>query len=130
MEEFSKQSNSIQMQNPALYEMMSKMIADMRFNAYFTMIYGVLACITLIGAIIGVPMFISGLRLRDSADEYKQYLYTGDIAAIFKGFENQKTYFFIQKVFIIVGLVFFVLYIGAIIVLIASGEFLDALDRY
>jgi len=130
MEEFSTQSNSIQMQNPALYEMMSKMIADMRFNAYFTMIYGVLACITLIGAILGVPMFISGLRLRDSADEYKQYLYTGDIAAIFKGFENQKTYFFIQKVFIIVGLVFFVLYIAAIIVLIASGEFLDALDRY
>ena len=41
-----------------------KMTSDMRFVGLFTIIYGVLTCLTIIGALIGVPTIIIGLRIR------------------------------------------------------------------
>ena len=120
----ARQAQQSESTNPTAfnYDIIFKMSKDMKFIAYFTMIVSGLACITIIGAIWGVPLFISGLRLRDASDKFNDYCRTNDIQTIFQGFEKQRTYFFIQKVFTIIGIIFTLLYIGVILVLVLSGN--------
>jgi hypothetical protein len=84
---------------------------DMRFVGWFAIIQGGLACLSIIGALIGVPILISGLRLKEAADELDSYQRNGSTAELTKALERQSRYFFIQKVILIVALVLAVLYI-------------------
>lgn len=101
----------------------SKTTNDMRFVGLFYMIYGILCCLTIIGAIAGVPLLISGIRLREAADEFAAYRDTNFLDRLYRGFERQGKYFFIQKVLIIIGIVIFVLYIILIVMLLSTGMF-------
>lgn len=83
----------------------------MKFVGLFTIIYGGLVCLSIIGAIIGIPLIIAGLRLREAADSFEVYSKSNDTATLRKGFEQQGRFFFIQKIIIIVGLVLMALYI-------------------
>ncbi len=98
-----------------------KMTTDMRFVGLFTIIYGVLTCLTIIGAIIGIPTIIIGLRIREAADQFSTYKITNNAASLRQGFEIQGKYFRLIKILIIIGLVFTVLYIIFIIYLFTSG---------
>lgn len=98
-----------------------KMTSDMRFVGLFTIIYGVLTCLTIIGALIGVPTIIIGLRMREAADQFSMYKATNNAAALRQGFELQGKYFRLIKILIIVGLVLTVLYIILIIYLFTTG---------
>jgi hypothetical protein len=98
----------------------SKLSADMRFVGIFFIIVGVLYSITIIGAILGIPLIISGLRLRESSDSFSSFLLSNDNNMLERALERQSRFFFIQKIFIIITLVVMVLYIIAIIVLIIA----------
>lgn len=102
---------SVNSGNAAFQMMVRKTIGDMRFVGIFTIIGGAFACLGIITAIIGVPVIISGLRLREAADSFSNYAAAGDFAALQQGLECQGRYFFIQKVLIIIGLVFTALYL-------------------
>ncbi|MGH7596897.1 MAG: DUF5362 domain-containing protein [bacterium] len=96
----------------AMFQMMvTKMNGDMRFVGIFNIIYGGIACLSIIGAIVGVPLIIGGIRLREAADSFEVYLRASDFAALEKGLERQSRFFFIQKVFLIVALAITGLYI-------------------
>ncbi len=97
-----------------------KMTGDMRFVGLFVIIYGVLNCITIIGALIGVPLIFAGLRMREAADQFHYFRMTNDPASMRSGFELQGRYFHIIKILIIVALVLTVLYIIFIIVFLSS----------
>lgn len=101
--------------------MFEKMVKDMRFVGMFTIIYGALTCITIIGALIGVPTIIVGLRMREAADQFSIFKATNDANAMRRGFELQGQFFKIIKILIIIGLVLTVLYFIAIIIFIVSG---------
>lgn len=109
-----------------------EMSKHMKFVGLFAIIYGALMCITIIGAILGIPYVISGLRLRESADSYLAYAEFNDTRQLMTAFEKQSSFFFIMKVFIIIGLVFLVLYaiFFASIIAFMGSEFFDALDQY
>jgi len=116
--------------SPMLQMTISKMNGDMRFVGIFYIIVGALYCITIIGAIVGIPLIISGLRVREAADSFGTYLNSNDTAFLERGFEKQGSFFFIQKVFMIITLVFIVLYIifiiafgAAMISSFGGGEF-------
>ncbi len=96
----------------------NKMSGDMRFVGVFYIIMGAIECLTIIGAIVGIPLIICGLRLRESADAYTGYMGSNDLTMLERAFERQGSFFFIQKVLMIIGLIFIVLYI---ILLIAFG---------
>ncbi|RPI66205.1 MAG: hypothetical protein EHM47_17215 [Ignavibacteriales bacterium] len=96
----------------------SKMIGDMNFVGIFYIITGALYCLSIIGAVVGIPIIISGLRVRESANQFQAYLTTNDTMALEQAIERQSRFFFIQKVLMIITLVLFVLYIIAIIVFI------------
>ncbi len=113
MQDLNNIDNQNIRQNPILHgiTLMSK---DMRFVGLFTIVYGVLNCLTIIGAIVGVPLIFMGIRLRESADHYDYYNSTGDLLALQNAIDKQYKYFNIQKIIIIVSLIFIVLYIIAI----------------
>lgn len=94
----------------------AKMTSDMRFVGLFTIIYGGLTCLSIIGAVIGIPLIIAGLRIREAAEEYNLFRTTDDNKALRRAFEKQQKYFNIIKILIIVGLVLFVLYIVFIVI--------------
>lgn len=100
-----------------------KMARDMRFVAWFNILYGGLVSLTIIGALLGVPMLIGGLRLKGSADAFDGYRRTNDLEGIAHALEQQSRYFFIQKVFVIVAIVFFILYAIIFAVAISYGLF-------
>jgi hypothetical protein len=102
---------SVSPSNPTFQTMVRKLNSDMRFVGIFTIIGGALTCLGIITAIIGVPMIISGLRLREAADSFSSYVASGDFAVLQQGLERQGRYFFIQKVFIIIALAFAALYL-------------------
>ncbi|MDZ7367697.1 MAG: DUF5362 domain-containing protein [candidate division KSB1 bacterium] len=96
----------------AMFQMMvTKLNGDMRFVGIFNIIYGAILCLSIIGAIVGVPLIIGGIRLREAADSFEVYLRSSDFTALEKGLERQGRFFFILKVFLIVGLVITGLYI-------------------
>lgn len=116
----SEQTTSIK--PPSHFQFLfEKMTSDMRFVGTFTIIYGVLCCLTIIGAIIGVPTIIIGLRIRESADQFSVYRMSNNASALKQGFELQGKYFRLIKILIIISLVFTALYIVFIIYLFTSG---------
>lgn len=101
--------------SPAAQMTLNKMTGDMRFVGVFYIIVGAIYCLSIIGAVIGIPFIICGLRLRESADAYNGYLSSSDTVMLDRAFERQGSFFFIQKVLMIIGLVLIVLYIIFII---------------
>ncbi len=105
---------------PMLRATVTKLNSDMRFVGMFYIIIGALYSLTIIGAIMGIPLIISGLRLRESSDSFSSFVFSGDNNMLERALERQSRFFFIQKIFIIITLVVMVLYIIAIIVLIVT----------
>jgi hypothetical protein len=102
--------------SPTLQITVNKMTGDMQFVGIFYIIIGALQCLSIIGAIIGIPLIICGLRLRESADSFKGYLTTNDSGLLENALERQSRFFFIQKILLIISIVIFVLYIIFLIV--------------
>jgi hypothetical protein len=84
------------------------------------MIIGVLASLTIIGAIVGIPTFIAGSRLRDAAENLKLYNENKSDDTLNRAMNLQNSSFFIYKILIIVGLVIMVLYIIGIIIFLST----------
>jgi hypothetical protein len=94
----------------------NKMSGDMKFVGVFYMILGVLYCLTIVGAVIGIPFIICGIRLRESADSFNMYISTNDGSMLERAIERQSKFFFIQKVLMIIALALIILYIILIFV--------------
>ena len=107
------------------FESMTK---DMRFVGMFTIIYGAINCLTIIGALIGVPMIFIGMRIREAADQFLIFKTTNNAAALRLGFELQGKYFRIIKILIIIQLVLIVLSI--IFVILFMSFFLSSLMQF
>jgi hypothetical protein len=102
------ESNTI---SPMLQMTVNKMTGDMQFVGIFYIIGGALECLSIIGAIVGIPLIICGLRIRESADSFKGYLTTSESSMLERALERQGRFFFIQKVLIIISIALAVLMI-------------------
>ncbi len=96
---------------PVQTQNVGRMIKDMRFVGMFYIVYGGLTCLSIIGALIGVPMIISGLRLRESADYFSTFQNQNDENAMALALEKQGSFFNIMKILMIISLVIFAIYI-------------------
>ncbi len=92
-------------ESPAMQMTIPKMTGDMRFVSIFYIIVGVLYSLSIIGAVIGIPLILSGLRLRESADSFSSFLFSNESAMLENALERQSSFFFIQKVMMIIILV-------------------------
>jgi hypothetical protein len=98
----------------------SKMTGYMRFLGILYIIGGALYCITIIGALVGVPVIFLGNRMREAADNFDKYSLSGVFQDLSVAIEKQTRFFFIQYVLAIIGLIFLVIYIFVIIAVVAS----------
>jgi hypothetical protein len=106
--------------SPVLQMTVNKMSGDMRFVGIFYIIIGALYCITIIGALVGIPLIICGLRVREAADSFTAYTGSSDPNMLERAFERQGSFFFIQKVLMIISLILLVLYVIFIIAFSAT----------
>jgi len=97
--------------SPAFHYTVNKMTGDMQFVGIFYIIIGAIECLTIIGAIIGIPIIICGLRLRESADSFRGYLMSNDSTMLERALERQGRFFVIQKILLIITIIIFVLYV-------------------
>ncbi len=104
-------------------ETLPRMAKYMRFIGTFALVVGIVYCLTIIGAIFGIPMFFMGRRLRESAQSFMNYRSSDSRQDLYTAIERQSRAFFIQYVFAIISLVFMGLYIIILIALFASGAF-------
>lgn len=98
------------LENSVLSSTINQMARDMRFYAIFYIITGAFYCLTIFGAIFGVPLIIYTLKLKDAADEFEEFGQSNDFFSLHKAMENQRKFFFFNKILIIIGIVFFALY--------------------
>ncbi len=106
------------------------MVRDMKLVGIFSIICGILECLTCVGAIIGVPLIFAGMRLRESADAFLNYSSTHSQTELDIAIQKQSRYFFIQKVFIIISIIFLILYILFLVFALATGLFSGLNQRF
>ena len=131
MEDFNDLNNepSSGIQPPSPFRsMFGKMTSDMRFVGLFTIIYGALNCLSIIGAVIGIPMIFIGIRMREAADHFDMFKDSNDAKALRRGFESQGRFLNIQKILIIIGIVLFV--ISILIMIVSFGAMFSAMSSY
>jgi len=115
-------SESSTFKPPTFFQLaFEKMIGDMRFVGMFSIIYGALVSLSIFGAIIGIPVIIIGLKMRESADQFALFKATNDSNAMRNGFELQGKFFRIIKILIIIGLVLTIFSIVIMALLISAG---------
>ena len=102
--------------SPLTKNIVHRMSGDMKFLGIFTIIMGSLSCITILGAIIGIPYIIAGIRLKESGEMFRGYLEYASQDFMERAIEKESQYFHIQKIIIIITIVFMVLYFIAIII--------------
>ena len=86
-----------------------KMASDMRFIGLIQIIFGAIYCLSIIGAVVGVPLIFVGIRLRESAENYQAYLIGRTPNLLDSALERQGRAFAIFKILAIVGIVMMVL---------------------
>jgi hypothetical protein len=102
-------------------ETLPRMVKYMKFIGTFTLVIGIVYCVTIIGAIFGIPMYFMGRRLRESAQSFMNYRRSDSKQDLYTAIERQSRAFFIQYVFTIIGLVFMGIYFIVLIVILAGG---------
>lgn len=98
-----------------MQQMIIKMCGDMKFMGIFTIIVGAINSLSLIGAIIGIPLIFAGMRLNEASENFKSYAFSQDENILSQGFEKLGKYFYIYKIITIVGIILALLYIIGII---------------
>jgi hypothetical protein len=101
-----------------------QMVKDMRFVGMFIIVYGAISCLSIIGAIVGIPYIFIGMRMRESADQFEIFKSTNSSQALRVGFEIQAKYYRIIKILIIIMLVLmvvgFIIFFAFLIPIITS----------
>jgi uncharacterized membrane protein len=104
-------------------EKIPQMAKYMQFVGTFILVVGIIYCVTIIGAIFGIPMYYMGRRLKESAKSFLNYLRSDSRQDLYNAIEKQTRAFFIQYVFTIISLVLLALYIIILIIIFASVSF-------
>lgn len=102
---------------------LDNMTKYMRFLGLLAMIGGVIYCLTIIGAIFGIPYYIMGKRMRESADAFTNYNSNSSARDLETAIDKQTRALFIQYILAIISLVIIALYIVILIGALASGAF-------
>jgi len=102
---------------------LDNMTKYMRFLGLLAMIGGVIYCLTIIGAIFGIPYYIMGKRMRESADAFTNYSSNSSAGDLETAIDKQTRALFIQYILAIISLVIIALYIVILIGALASGAF-------
>ncbi len=93
----------------------------MNFIGLLEIIGGALYCLTIIGAVFGIPFIFMGIRLREAADGFRKYLSSDSKQDLDYAIDRQTKSFFIQFVLAIISLAILGIYIIILIIVLGVG---------
>ena len=79
-----------------------KTLGDMKFMGWVGLIYGILNCLSVIGAVVGVPIIIAAHRFIESVNHLDNYRRQPDEAALRAGFDEMGRSFRLMKILTII----------------------------
>lgn len=118
------QSNDILL-DPFFRDFLQNMSKQMNFVGIMNIILGAIQCLSIIGAILGVPMIIAGLKLRDSVDKFQAYFYDEQLVTFKESINFIGQYFKMTRIYYIINIVLIAIVIVFYILLFAFlGDFI------
>lgn len=90
---------------------LDRTLGDMRFMGWVTLVYGVLSCLTIVGAVFGVPVIIAAHRFIEGVNRFEGWGRDRSEDELRLGFHELGRSFRILKIVTIVYLVLTVLYL-------------------
>jgi hypothetical protein len=93
-------------------------LGDMRFMGWISMIYGILTCLSIIGAVLGVPLIIASHRFIEGVNRFQLYREKGAQDELAAGFYELGRSFRILK---ILTIIYLVLTVGYLVFLFLLG---------
>jgi hypothetical protein len=85
-------------------------LKDMRFIGWVSLIYGILTCLSIAGAIVGVPLIIASHRFIEGINRFDLFRQTGTEEELQAGFYELGRSFRILKILTIIYLVLILLW--------------------
>jgi hypothetical protein len=93
-------------------------LGDMRFVGWTALVYGILTCLSIAGAIVGVPLIIASHRFIEGLNRFENYRLAGDDDELRAGFGELGRSFRLLKILVIIYLV---LTVGSLVMLFMLG---------
>lgn len=87
-------------------------LGDMRFMGWVSLIYGILTCLSIVGAVLGVPLIIASHRFIEGVNRFDLFRQTGTHDELQAGFYELGRSFRILKILTIIYLILIVLYLA------------------
>lgn len=100
----------------------------LKFIGIWMIIVGVMYCLTILGAIVGVPVIIAGLNLSQGAGMLRG-AYTNDAHQLREACQKMSTSAYIMGILLAISLALTALYIVAMIALVVIGGIGGAMNR-
>ena len=104
-------------------------LGDMRFMGWVSLIYGILTCLSIVGAVVGVPLIIAAHRFLEGINRFEMYRQAPQAEDELRtGFHELGRSFRILKilviihVFLVVGYILFLFFLGGIGILSELAE--------
>ncbi len=91
-----------------------KTLSNMRFVGWVGMVYGILTCLSIVGAIVGVPLIIASHRFIEGLNRFENYRHDRSEAELKEGFREMGRSFQILKILTIIYIVLTVGYIATL----------------
>jgi len=82
-----------------------KTLTDMRFIGWVGMVYGILTCLSIAGAIVGVPLIIAAHRFNEGLNRFENYRHDRSEAELKAGFTELGRSFLVMKILAIIYIV-------------------------
>ncbi len=96
-------------------------LGDMRFMGWVGMVYGILTCLSIVGAIVGVPLIIASHRFIEGINRFENYRQNRTEAELQAGFAELGRSFRILKILTVIYLVLIMGYIAFLFLLGGLG---------
>mgnify|MGYP005836977011 CR=1 FL=1 len=91
---------------------------NMKFVSLFIIIYGAISTLSIVGALVGIPIIFAGLKLRDASIAIYNYLHSNLQHDLDNAVEKQARAFWILKILILVTILFYIFVILILIIFI------------
>ena len=103
-------------------------LKDMRFIGWVSMIYGILTCLSLAGAVVGVPLIIASHRFIEGINRFELFRQTGTEDELQAGFYELGRSFRILKILTIIYLVLILLWFAFMFLMGGLGLMAGLMD--
>jgi|GEM_PF-1702854 len=95
----------------------------MKFFGIFTLVIGVISCIGIFSAAIGIPLIFAGIALTNASKSLKAYKESNNPFSLNDFFTNTNKFFKIQGILAIIGIAFAVILIAILLIIVIVGMY-------